>query len=92
MFCQHVVDVPVLPKGAPADEVVAAGIGPGELAQLFLPLPLQARQPNAVARCVLRQIPLGWREHLLASVDEVIERLALRKRRDGVPCRVPPVG
>jgi hypothetical protein len=34
MLPEHVVDVPVLPVGAPTDEVLAACIGPSELAQL----------------------------------------------------------
>jgi hypothetical protein len=42
VFLEHVLDIPVLPVGAPADEVVAAGIGLGELVQLFLSLPMQA--------------------------------------------------
>jgi hypothetical protein len=69
---EHGVEVPVFPVGTPADRVVAAYVGPGELAQLFLPLPLQARQPNAAARRVLRQVPLRWQEHLAAPTDEVV--------------------
>jgi hypothetical protein len=41
------IDVPVAPVPVLADRVVAADVGPGKLAELFLPLPLQARLPNA---------------------------------------------
>jgi hypothetical protein len=44
MLPEHIVDVPVLPPGAPADDVVAADVGAGELTELGLPLPLQPRQ------------------------------------------------
>jgi hypothetical protein len=35
---EHIVDVAVLPPGAPASDIVAAGVWPGELAELLLPL------------------------------------------------------
>jgi hypothetical protein len=37
---ENVVDVPVLPPDAPADDVVLADVGAGELRELVLPLPL----------------------------------------------------
>jgi hypothetical protein len=40
MFPEHVVDVPVAPVLVPADEVVEAGVGSDELAELFLSLPM----------------------------------------------------
>jgi hypothetical protein len=40
---EHVIDVAVLLIDAPTDDVIAACVGPGELAQLFLLLALQAR-------------------------------------------------
>jgi hypothetical protein len=40
---EHVVDVLVLLVDAWADDVIAACVGTGELAQLFLLLALQAR-------------------------------------------------
>jgi hypothetical protein len=70
---EHVVDVPVLPPGAPADDVVPVDVGPGELAELSLPLPLQPRQPDVAAGRVLWQLPLVYREQLLAAADEGFE-------------------
>jgi hypothetical protein len=40
---EEVVDVPVLPPGAPADDVVPADVGADELPKLCLPLQLQPR-------------------------------------------------
>jgi hypothetical protein len=37
---EHVVDVPVLPPDAPADDVVPADVGADKLRELLLPLPL----------------------------------------------------
>jgi hypothetical protein len=91
MLPEHVVDVAVLPPGAPADDIVATNVRPSELAKLLPPLPLQ---PDAAARCVVRQVPLVQREHLPPPADEVLQLGALRYRRDDVArCRdVPPVG
>jgi hypothetical protein len=90
---EHVVDVPVLPPDASADNIVPTNVGTGELPELGLPLPLQLRQPDAMAGRVLRQLPLVHREHLPAAADEGFELHALRYRRDGVARRrhVPPV-
>jgi hypothetical protein len=40
---EHVVDIQVLPPDAPADDVVPADVGAGELRELLLPLLLQPR-------------------------------------------------
>jgi hypothetical protein len=46
---EDVVDIPVLPPDALADDVVPANVGANELPELGLPLPLQPWQPDAVA-------------------------------------------
>jgi hypothetical protein len=51
---EHVVDVPVLPRDASADDVVPTDVGTGELPELGLLLPLQQRQPDAAAGSILR--------------------------------------
>jgi hypothetical protein len=78
---EHVVDVPVLPPDAPADDVVPTDVGAGEHRELVLPL------PDARAGRVLRHLPLMDREHLPAAADEGFELRALRYRRDGVARR-----
>jgi hypothetical protein len=70
---EHVVDVPVLPLDAAADNIVPVNVGANKLLELGLPLPLQPRQPDATAGRVLRQLPLVHREHLPAAADESFE-------------------
>jgi hypothetical protein len=84
VLLEHVVDVPVLPPGAPADDVVPADVRPDELAELLLPLPLQPRQPDAATGRVLWQLPLLPREHLPAAANEVVQLGAIRYWWDGV--------
>jgi hypothetical protein len=85
VFPEHVIDIPAALVLASADEVVAADVGSDKLAELFLPLPLQTRHPNAATGRIFWQIALHRREQLPALVDDVVERIALWKKRDGVP-------
>jgi hypothetical protein len=72
MFLKDIIDVPVLPPDAPADNVIPADVGVSELPELGLPLTLQPRQPDALAGRVLRQLSLVQRGHLPAAADEGI--------------------
>jgi hypothetical protein len=55
VFQEDVVDVPVLPPDASADDVVPADVGADELPELGLPLPLQPRQPDALAGSICQR-------------------------------------
>jgi hypothetical protein len=43
VFPEDIIDIPVLPPDASADDVVPVDMGAGELPELGLPLPLQPR-------------------------------------------------
>jgi hypothetical protein len=90
---EDVVDVRILPPDAPADDIVPTDMGADELPELGLPLPLQPRQPDALAGRVLRHLPLVQREHLPAAADEGFELRVIRYQRDGVAHHrhVPPM-
>jgi hypothetical protein len=63
---EHVINVAVLPPGTPTDDIVVAGVRPGELSEILLPLPLQPW-------CGAFSVPLEQREHLPPPADEVVQ-------------------